>query len=181
MMNRLIWVSKPAEAQTPLLTDTVLQQAHVWNAENGITGVLCMGRGVFLQIMEGERSAATRLYARISADPRHKDLELIHCESIAERRYGQWSMAMVSLSDVDPQIRIVWSSRPALAGASTAVWSRSPVEGLQPDAASHGRRLNATECARRCCVAGVTSRPPRPVVPTLGRTSIRLFIIARSG
>jgi hypothetical protein len=33
---------------------------------------------------------------------------LIHCEGITKRRYGQWSMARVSLSDVDPQTKIVW-------------------------------------------------------------------------
>ena len=108
MMIRLIYVSKACEAPSQLLTDTILLQAHAWNAEHGITGVLCEGQGVFLQILEGERSAVTRLYARIAADPRHQDLELIHCESIAERRYAQWSMARVSLSDVDPQTRIVW-------------------------------------------------------------------------
>lgn len=63
---------------------------------------------MFLQALEGERGNVTRLYARISADPRHKDLELIHCESITKRRYGDWSMARVSLSDVDPQTTIVW-------------------------------------------------------------------------
>jgi hypothetical protein len=63
---------------------------------------------VFLQALEGERGQVTRLYARIAADPRHKDLELIHCEGINERRYGEWSMAHVSLSDVDPQTKIVW-------------------------------------------------------------------------
>ena len=108
MMIRLIYASKASEAPSPLLTDRILHRSHAWNAEHGITGVLCEGQGVFLQILEGERSAVTRLYARISADPRHKELELIHCESIAERRYGQWSMARVSLSDVDPQTRIVW-------------------------------------------------------------------------
>lgn len=35
-------------------------------------------------------------------------MELLHCESIAQRRYGQWSMAQVALSAVDPQTRIDW-------------------------------------------------------------------------
>ena len=63
---------------------------------------------MFLQALEGERGKVTSLYARIHADPRHKDLELLHCESITERRYAAWSMAYVDLSDVDPQTRIVW-------------------------------------------------------------------------
>ena len=108
MLIRLIYVSKAVDPQSTALTDSILNQAHNWNTQNEITGVLCAGQGVFLQALEGERGKVTRLYARISSDPRHKDLELIHCESITRRRYGEWSMARVGLSDVDPQTKIVW-------------------------------------------------------------------------
>ena len=108
MLIRLIYVSKAVDPQTRTLTDSILRKAHAWNTQYDITGVLCEGQGVFLQALEGERGAVTRLYARIFADPRHKDLELIHCESITARRYSGWSMARVSLSDVDPQTKIVW-------------------------------------------------------------------------
>lgn len=108
MLIRLIYVSKAVDPQTRALTESILRKAHAWNTQNDITGVLCEGQGMFLQVLEGERGKVTRLYARIFADPRHKDLELIHCESIAERRYAEWSMARVSLSDVDPQTKIVW-------------------------------------------------------------------------
>jgi hypothetical protein len=63
---------------------------------------------MYLQVLEGERGRVTRLYSRIFADPRHTGLELLHCESITERRYRGWSMARVSLSDVDPKTRIDW-------------------------------------------------------------------------
>ncbi|MEO8309743.1 MAG: BLUF domain-containing protein [Caldimonas sp.] len=108
MLIRLIYVSKAVDPQNPALTDSILRKAYTWNSQNDITGVLCEGQGVFLQALEGERGKVTRLYARISADPRHQDLELIHCESITQRRYGEWSMARVGLSDVDPQTKIAW-------------------------------------------------------------------------
>ena len=108
MLIRLIYLSKAVEAQTRTLGDAIVRTAHAWNTQNGITGVLCQGQRVFLQALEGERAKVTSLYARIHADPRHKDLELIHCESIAERRYGGWSMAHVALSDVDPLTKIAW-------------------------------------------------------------------------
>jgi len=108
MLIRLIYVSKAVDPQTHTLTESILRSAHAWNAQNGITGVLCQGQGVFLQVLEGERGKVTGLYARIHADPRHTALELIHCESITERRYGDWSMAHVRLSDVDPQAKIAW-------------------------------------------------------------------------
>ena len=108
MLIRLIYVSKAVDPQSLALTDSILRKAHAWNAQEDITGVLCEGQGVFLQALEGERGKVTRLYARIAADPRHKDLELIHCESVTQRRYGDWSMASVRLSDVDPQTKIIW-------------------------------------------------------------------------
>ena len=108
MLIRLIYVSKAVDPQTHTLTDSILHKAHAWNSQNDITGVLCEGQGVFLQALEGERGKVTSLYARIFADPLHKNLELIHCETISERRYGKWFMARVSLSDVDPQTKIIW-------------------------------------------------------------------------
>lgn len=108
MLIRLIYVSKVVNPQPNGLTDSILRTAHIWNTQNAITGVLCEGQGVFLQVLEGERRQVTRLYSRIFADPRHTDLELIHCESISARHYGEWSMAHVNLSDVDPETKIVW-------------------------------------------------------------------------
>ncbi len=108
MNIRLIYLSKAVDAQTSELAEAILRQAHAWNTQNDVTGVLCQGQDVFLQVLEGERGKVTNLYARIHADPRHKDLELIHCENISKRRYGDWSMAHVRLSDVDPQTKIDW-------------------------------------------------------------------------
>jgi len=139
MLIRLIYVSKAADTQTGAETASILQKSHVWNTQNDITGVLCEGQGVFLQALEGERSAVNRLYARIAADPRHTVLELIHCETITERRYGGWSMARVSLSDVDPQTKIVWPDFDPYSPSGALVMARidqliahgSPVQ-LQP-------------------------------------------------
>jgi len=124
MLIRLIYVSKAVDPQTPQLTESILRTAHVRNAQNDITGVLCLGQGVFLQALEGERGKVTALYARIFADPRHKDVELLHCESITQRRYGQWSMAQVALSDVDPQTRIDWPEFDPYSASGQRVMSR---------------------------------------------------------
>jgi hypothetical protein len=139
MLIRLIYVSKAVDEQTDTLTDAILLKAHAWNARNDITGVLCEGQGVFLQALEGERNKVTGLYARIHADPRHKDLELLHCESISERRYRGWSMARVSLSDVDPQTKIVWPEFDPYSASGALVMTRidelvalgSPVQAPQ--------------------------------------------------
>jgi hypothetical protein len=108
MNIRLLYLSKAVDAQTNELSESILRQAHAWNSQNDVTGVLCQGQDVFLQVLEGERGKVTKLYARIHADPRHKDLELIHCENITVRRCGDWSKAHVRLSDIDPQTKIDW-------------------------------------------------------------------------
>ena len=38
------------------------------------------------------------------ADRRHRDVEMLHLEEITRRRYPDWSMAHVVLSDDDPMI-----------------------------------------------------------------------------
>lgn len=124
MLIRLIYLSRPVSPQTAELTESILSQAHAWNTKNDITGMLCEGQGLYLQALEGERSQVTRLYARIHADPRHKDLELLHCESITERRYRGWSMARVSLSDVDPQTKIVWPEFDPYSASGAQVMAR---------------------------------------------------------
>jgi hypothetical protein len=108
MLIRIIYLSSAAGLQSPEVTRAILEKAQANNLANGITGVLCQGQGVYLQALEGERSTVTRLYARIYADTRHTNVEMIHCESIVKRRYETWSMAHVNLSDVDPEAQIEW-------------------------------------------------------------------------
>ena len=73
MLIRLIYLSRSVGQQTAELTDSILRKAQDWNTQNGITGMLCEGQGIYLQALEGESSKVTSLYARIHADPRHKD------------------------------------------------------------------------------------------------------------
>ena len=108
MLVRVFYVSTAVGPQTTTVTGSILKTAQAWNAEHGVTGVLCQGQGIFLQVLEGERDTVTSLYERIAADRRHTHVEMIHCENIAERRYGQWAMAHVSLSDLDPMGQIEW-------------------------------------------------------------------------
>lgn len=108
MLIRVIYISTACGPQTADTTQAILRKAQANNRANGVTGVLCQGQGVYLQALEGERSTVTQLCARIYGDTRHTNVEMIHCESIAQRRYDNWSMAHVSLSDLDPETQIDW-------------------------------------------------------------------------
>lgn len=104
MQVRTLYVSRAVGPQTTTVTGSILSVAQAYNQLHGISGVLCHGQGLYLQVLEGERSVINRLYERIIRDPRHKDVELLQLEEINERRFGKWSMAFVDLSDRDPLI-----------------------------------------------------------------------------
>jgi hypothetical protein len=103
---RLLYVSRAVGPQTTTMTTSILTQAQTHNPAQGITGVLCQGQGFFIQVIEGERSRVNALYRRICRDNRHQDVDLLLYEDISERRFGQWSMALIHLSVDDPMVRL---------------------------------------------------------------------------
>ena len=98
MLSRMIYISTAVGPITTAVTGTILRSAQEHNAANGITGVLCQGQGVYLQVLEGERSQVDALYARILQDKRHQDIVLRQQSDINARRYGNWAMAHVDMA-----------------------------------------------------------------------------------
>lgn len=101
MLSRMLYVSTAVGPITTAVTGTILRSAQAHNAANGITGVLCQGQGVYLQVLEGERSQVDALYARILQDKRHQNVALLRQEDITSRRYGNWAMAHIDLTHAD--------------------------------------------------------------------------------
>ncbi len=72
--------------------DAILQQSRHNNAVDGITGLLWFDGGHFLQVLEGPADSVANAYARIAADPRHRDVRVLSDRQIDEREFGYWSM-----------------------------------------------------------------------------------------
>lgn len=87
----------------------ILRRSKADNPSVGITGVLCFSGGIFLQVLEGGRSAVNRLYNRIAADKRHTDVELLLYQEIGERRFAGWSMGQVNMSRLNPSLLLKYS------------------------------------------------------------------------
>jgi len=104
MLVRTLYISRSAGPQTSTMTGSILKTALGFNKVNQITGVLCQGTGFFIQVLEGERRTINQLYSRIVHDSRHKDVELVSFEEINQRKFKQWSMALIDLSDTDPMV-----------------------------------------------------------------------------
>ena len=113
MLVRLLYASRAVDT-SPEAIEGILSQSRQHNPATGITGILCYGGGIFLQAIEGGRMAVSDLFGHIQQDARHKDVVLLHFEEINERRFGGWTMGLVSLTKVHSSILLRYSERPEL-------------------------------------------------------------------
>jgi hypothetical protein len=140
MLIRLLYVSKPVGPITTYVTTSILEVSSINNKKTDITGVLCQGSGVYLQVLEGQRSAINALFSQIMADSRHNSVEVLSLEEIEQRRYGQWSMALVQLSMDDPMVQMAHPEFDPYSASSSVVMkimddlikSSTPIQTMNP-------------------------------------------------
>ena len=104
MLTQLIYITRAVGPQTTTVTTQILETARAFNKSHDLTGVLCQGKGLYVQVLEGERSVVNSLYRRIAADSRHVDAEIVLFGEIKNRQFKEWSMALVNLSIDDPMV-----------------------------------------------------------------------------
>ena len=113
MLVRLLYASRATDT-SPDAIEAILLQSRQHNPECGITGILCYGGGIFLQALEGGRSAVSELYSHIQRDARHKQVELLHYQEITERRFAGWTMGQVNTSKINASILLKYAEKPEL-------------------------------------------------------------------
>ena len=114
MLVRLLYASRSAQPVSAKLMDSILAQSRRHNPELGVTGILCQSGDIFMQVLEGGRTAVNRLYAQIVRDDRHKDVVVLHYEEVSERRFAGWTMGQVNLAKVNPSTLLKYSETPVL-------------------------------------------------------------------
>ena len=114
MLVRLLYASRAAEAVTQELIESILQSSRKHNPELGITGVLCYGGEVYMQVLEGGRAAVNSLYNTIVRDERHRDIALLHYQEVAERKFAGWTMGQGNLGKINPSLLLKYSAKPVL-------------------------------------------------------------------
>ena len=109
MLVRLMYASRavPAVDQEELLA--ILKKSKVNNTRSGVTGALCFSEGIFMQVLEGGRSAVNQLYNRIAGDARHSAVVLLAYDEIDERRFAGWSMGQVNMQRLNPALLLKYS------------------------------------------------------------------------
>ena len=116
MLVRLMYASRAAATVNQDELVAILRKSQAHNSAQGITGVLCLcfNERIFVQALEGGRSAVNQLYNRIATDPRHTQVELLCYEEIGERRFAGWAMGQVNMARLNPALLLKYSERPAL-------------------------------------------------------------------
>lgn len=116
MLVRLLYASRATADVDADALQHILRASRANNALLGVTGALCLcpGEGIFMQVLEGGRSAVNRLYQRIAQDKRHRDVELLAYEEIGERRFAGWSMGQVNMQRLNPALLLKYSEKPTL-------------------------------------------------------------------
>ena len=140
MLVRLLYASRAAEPVTADLIESILHKSHEHNPKLGITGVLCYGGDVYMQVLEGGRGAVNNLYNTIVRDSRHREVMLLQYREIAERRFAGWTMGQVNLRKINPSLLLKYSELPELDPFSVpAAASMALLEDLIATASVLGR------------------------------------------
>lgn len=106
-LHRLIYRSRlgpAAAANLDIEVGRIIGTAIRRNRAVGLTGLLLVVQGHFIQALEGNVDEVRTTYARISMDPRHSDLQIIGQAPAENRLFGEWNMCASTLAPADKAI-----------------------------------------------------------------------------
>ena len=100
----LSYVSQSANDMGILGLMNLLEDAVHKNKRNGITGVLFYDNRIFGQIIEGYPQHVELIWKAISADPRHKELQVLDINPLQKRRFTNWSMKFYGSEEISQYV-----------------------------------------------------------------------------
>lgn len=109
-ITQLVYASQPFGFDEAMLRG-ILVQARRNNARDGITGCLIARADLYLQMIEGEATQISALFARIGRDDRHLQVEELWSGAVGERMFPAWAMRD------DPARSWLWSAQDVAGGA----------------------------------------------------------------
>lgn len=104
-LYRLVYYSKNRIAEEIAREiDLILAASRRNNLSLGVTGARVFNRGMFAQVLEGERPAIEVVFERIQQDPRHAEVQVLAFDPVTERVFPHWSMAFLGQSREDEDL-----------------------------------------------------------------------------
>lgn len=101
---QLSYVSEPAPDFTLDDVQAMIVRAQAHNRAHHLSGVLLYRHDRLVQVLEGDPRVVTDLFGRIARDPRHRNVVLVGCVRVAQRRYPDWDMSFLPLREAQRTI-----------------------------------------------------------------------------
>jgi hypothetical protein len=112
-ITQIIYSSKPFGFDSSVLDD-ILTVSRRNNVRDGVTGTLICRADMYLQLIEGPDAPLQALYARITADDRHLEINHLISRSVTDRMFPKWAMRD------DPARSWMWTQAEVAASAIAA-------------------------------------------------------------
>ena len=121
-LTQLVYTSRPFGFDDLALMNILIVSRHN-NERDGITGSLICREDIYLQLLEGPRTAVSSAYARIMRDNRHAEVVLLYAGDAQERLFPAWFMRH------DPVQSWMWTPQQVRQGAVTEA-SMEDIRGI---------------------------------------------------
>ncbi|MDF7815404.1 BLUF domain-containing protein [Hymenobacter sp. YC55] len=95
----VIYRSRASSPFAELQLGELLTHCRVYNHQHRLSGLLLYQHGVFLQVLEGEQTSLSRLYAKILRDPRHHAIEQLSAGPLPRRLFPDRSMGFATATE----------------------------------------------------------------------------------
>ena len=105
-LHELLYCSTLARQAPIRVVADIAGKARIANLQRGITGLLIFDGQHFCQQLEGDEQVLAALMARISDDPRHTDVTVLHQGPLASRRFKRFSLGYTPVEDVEALERL---------------------------------------------------------------------------
>lgn len=103
-MRQVLYVSTSSDPGDQAAIDAIYLQSRHNNAIDGVTGLLWVCAGRYLQVIEGDATAVVATMTRIKADPRHHDITVMIDREIDRREFQSWMMAFCHSGETADQL-----------------------------------------------------------------------------
>lgn len=105
-LHRLIYASRQTIAEAALEHEVgeIIRASLRNNREVGVTGLLLVHEGWFVQALEGPAEAVMTTYGRIVVDPRHSDAKVLQAGPAEAREFARWNMCARGVNPTDDAI-----------------------------------------------------------------------------
>ena len=101
LLHNVVYCSQAGPGMDDAEVARIINISRRKNPEQGITGLLVYGSGIFFQWLEGPRDNVTRLMATIDTDKRHNNVvHLSVTDEVRERMFPDWDMELVTGEDI---------------------------------------------------------------------------------